>query len=110
MRKKFEINRTKIKGGCQSGRKVVSHDSKSDYPLAHITHHMSHKILSVYVTTLRKRSLIMLVIFITMHTESALFPSQRETNLTFFPKVYFWKRVNVTERRERAILVGNVTV
>ena len=33
MLKKFEINRTKIKGGCQSGRKVVTHDSKSDLPL-----------------------------------------------------------------------------
>ena len=33
IRKKFEINRTKIKGGCQSGRKVVTHNSKSDLPL-----------------------------------------------------------------------------
>ena len=30
MYKKFEINRTKIKGSSQSGRKVVTHDSKSD--------------------------------------------------------------------------------
>ena len=30
MHKKFEINQTKIKGGCQSGRKVVTHNSKSD--------------------------------------------------------------------------------
>ena len=30
MHKKFEINRTKIKGSCQSGRKVETHDSKSD--------------------------------------------------------------------------------
>ena len=30
MYKKFEIN---IKGGCQSGRKVVTHNSKSDLPL-----------------------------------------------------------------------------
>ena len=30
----FEVNHTKIKGGCQSGRKVVPHDSKSDLPLA----------------------------------------------------------------------------
>ena len=29
----FKINRTKIKGGCQSGRKVVNHDSKRDLPL-----------------------------------------------------------------------------
>ena len=34
MHKKFDINRTKIKGGCQSGRKVVTHNSKSDLPLA----------------------------------------------------------------------------
>ena len=33
MHKKFEINQTKIKGGCQSGRKVVTHNSKSDLPL-----------------------------------------------------------------------------
>ena len=34
MHKKFQVNRTKIKGGCQSGRKVVRHDSKSDLPLS----------------------------------------------------------------------------
>ena len=33
MQKKFQINWTKIKGGCQSGRKAVAHDSKSDLPL-----------------------------------------------------------------------------
>ena len=33
MPKKFEKNRIKIKGGCQSGIKVVTHDSKSDLPL-----------------------------------------------------------------------------
>ena len=33
MHKKFEMNLTKIKGGCQSGRKVVPHNSKSDLPL-----------------------------------------------------------------------------
>ena len=33
MLKKLEINWTKIKGGCQSGRKVVTHSSKSDLPL-----------------------------------------------------------------------------
>ena len=32
--KKFEINRTKIKGCCQLIRNVVPHDSKSDLPLA----------------------------------------------------------------------------
>ena len=34
MHKKFEINQTKIKGGCQQGRKVVTHNSKSDLPIA----------------------------------------------------------------------------
>ena len=34
MHKKFEIKRTKIKGSCQSGSKVVTHNSKSDLPLA----------------------------------------------------------------------------
>ena len=33
MCQKFEINWTKIKGSCQSGRKVVTQDSKSDLPL-----------------------------------------------------------------------------
>ena len=33
MHKKFDINWTKIKGGCQSGRKMVTHDSKSYLPL-----------------------------------------------------------------------------
>ena len=32
MHKKFEINWTKIKGDCQSGRKVVTHISKNDLP------------------------------------------------------------------------------
>ena len=29
----FEIHQTKIKGGCQSGGKVVTRNSKSDLPL-----------------------------------------------------------------------------
>ena len=33
MHKNFEMNRTKIKGGCQSGRKVVTRNSKCDSPL-----------------------------------------------------------------------------
>ena len=36
MYKNFEINRTNIKGGCQSGRKVVTHNSKNDLPLCNI--------------------------------------------------------------------------
>ena len=30
MHKKFEVIRTKIKGGCQSGTKMVTHESKND--------------------------------------------------------------------------------
>ena len=37
MHKKFEINQTQIKGGCQSGRKVVAHNPKSDLPLVRLT-------------------------------------------------------------------------
>ena len=33
MHKKFEISQTKIKGGCQSRRKVVTNNSKNDLPL-----------------------------------------------------------------------------
>ena len=33
MHKKFEMNQTKIKDGCQSGSKVVTHNSKKDLPL-----------------------------------------------------------------------------
>ena len=35
MHKKFEINQTKIKGGCQLGRKVVTHNSKNDLSLGY---------------------------------------------------------------------------
>ena len=42
MHKKFEINRTKIKGGCQS----VTHNSKSDLPL--IANINANKIGSIY--------------------------------------------------------------
>ena len=44
MHKKFEINQTKIKGGCQSGRIVVTHDSKRDLPVVQVDvlqNHMS---------------------------------------------------------------------
>ena len=54
MHKKFEINPTKIKGGCQSGSKVVTHNSKSDLPLtesarvtleALVVQHAEHHVL-----------------------------------------------------------------
>ena len=43
MHKKIEIYRTKIKGSCQSGRKVVTHDSKTDLPLAILLEHKHKK-------------------------------------------------------------------
>ena len=36
------VNQTKIKGGCQTGRKVVTHDSKSDLPLVVVTARVSY--------------------------------------------------------------------
>ena len=36
----FEVNQTKTKGGCQSGRKLVTHNSKSDLPLAILLEHI----------------------------------------------------------------------
>ena len=33
MHKKFEISCTEIEGGCHLGRKMVTHNSKSDLPL-----------------------------------------------------------------------------
>ena len=47
MHKKFEINRTKIKGGCQSGRKVETHNSKSDLPLGLGDRHASNILISL---------------------------------------------------------------
>ena len=38
MHRKFEINQTNIKGGCHSGIKATTHDSKSDLPLQKTTH------------------------------------------------------------------------
>ena len=36
MQEKFEVNLTKTMGGCQSERKVVTHNSKSNLPLVPI--------------------------------------------------------------------------
>ena len=46
MHKRFEINQTKIKGSCQSGRKVVTHNSKSDLSLSVIGLFFSKKFSS----------------------------------------------------------------
>ena len=48
MSMKFEINRTKIKGGCPLGRKVVPHDSKSDLPLPHNLKKILHLQLLIF--------------------------------------------------------------
>ena len=41
----MEVNQTKIKGGCQSRRKVVLHDSKSDLPLVSMYQSQSNRLL-----------------------------------------------------------------
>ena len=51
MHNKFEINRTKIKGGSQSGRKVVTHNSKSDLPLVVHVHLLNMRIILIKVKT-----------------------------------------------------------
>ena len=56
MHKKFEINQTKIKGVCQSERKVVTHNSKSDLPLAEMSVFFN-MILNVCMYVLRVRDL-----------------------------------------------------
>ena len=48
MYKKFEINRTKIKGGCQLGRKVVTHNSKSDLPLVTVCVSPAFSLLNIF--------------------------------------------------------------
>ena len=49
MHKKFEINRTKIKGSCQLGRKVAPHDSKSDLPLVATSNVMCGGCVTAYI-------------------------------------------------------------
>ena len=58
MHKKYEINRTKIKGGCQSGRKVVTHNSKSDLPLGYKGVSVTYKLnfLFTFVFDLQPRN------------------------------------------------------
>ena len=59
MHKKFEINRTKTKGGCQLGRKVVAHDSKIDLPLGIVIVYQKKLIVAksydmLHIPTLKK--------------------------------------------------------
>ena len=70
MHKKFEMNWPKIKGSCQPGSKVVTHDSKSDLLLEeevdHAKWHLGEEIpaytrcrlevvFCVYVTIILRR-------------------------------------------------------
>ena len=50
--KKFEINQTKIKGSCQSGRKVVTYDSKSDLALIPKNIHLENYQMKVMKTVI----------------------------------------------------------
>ena len=47
MHEKFEVNQAKIKGGCQSGKKVATHNSKSDFPLVAMVRAQSGCLLAV---------------------------------------------------------------
>ena len=66
MYKKFEINQAKIKGGCQSGSKVVTHDSKIDLHLVftyssliffEVNHQNGPKLLNRILTIVKLSSL-----------------------------------------------------
>ena len=48
----FEVNQTKIKGGCQSRGKVVTHNSKSDLPLIHSQLDQNPLYLALFLPTL----------------------------------------------------------
>ena len=48
MHKKLEINQTKIKDGCQLGRKVVTHNSKRDLPLRHMVQAAARTFMAKY--------------------------------------------------------------
>ena len=63
MHKKFEINQTKIKGSCQSGREVRTHDSMSDLSL--VGRRILQRGLHMYVLTVVKtQSLQIYMIFL----------------------------------------------
>ena len=55
MHKKFEINQTKIKSNCQSGRKVVTYNSKSDLPLVKMERNIPKKIEKICRKKIEKK-------------------------------------------------------
>ena len=60
MQKKSDINRTKIKDGCQSGRKVVTHNSSSDLPLGARTLFIKINDLGYFIVFFLKKNSIVL--------------------------------------------------
>ena len=60
MHNKFEINRTKIKGSSQSGRKVVPHNSKSDLPLG-VSSSMGSGELLITTTLLKFKGILLII-------------------------------------------------
>ena len=53
----FQVNQTKNEGGCQSGRKLVPHDSKSDLPLVRFSTISYEKILNVRTAQIVSRQI-----------------------------------------------------
>ena len=85
MHKKFEINRTKIKGGCQSGRKLVTHNSKSDLPLVKLLEKKYDflYLLSYFSEADDKKKLPKAIFF---GVGEALLPSTPKKNIACVPK------------------------
>ena len=81
MHKKFEIDQTNIKGGCQSERKFVIHNSKSnlprEFPLFMLISFRKTKKLKIFALALEPN---VLGLFIYAHIIS---------------KVVFWKQINL---------------
>ena len=75
MHKKFKINRTKIKGGCQSGIKVVTHNSNSDLLLVFIMRWVCTYLSCKYI--------------IWCHQVSNYCHLKKITRLTSFPTQFF---------------------
>ena len=64
----FDVNQTKIKGGCQLERKVVPHDSKSDLPLAKQLR-TPRKIMQVNLGHTTEYQIAYLLLLVTVHIQ-----------------------------------------
>ena len=113
MHKKFEINRTKIKGGCQSGRKVVTNNSNSDLPLSNFADefefltpdwpnfifHQSLKLALLMFMLLTKAKLPLTY---PTFKRQFLFPySNKNVGKYFFKKIIITKLENVSQHCDR---------